>query len=122
MPCDWHDPSPLTLYRWVPQVRRQVHLVKAACPNVTANTYPCHPWRGWSRYSVDFWGPRGRGDALPEGVGPSIRALLMRQPEPPYIRHTIWEHELWTFTGGYSNWEPDDHSGCLRHLHVTYLK
>jgi hypothetical protein len=46
----------------------------------------------------------------------------MIQPGPPIIRHTILEHDLWTSFGGFSTWTADDHSGALRHLHVTYWK
>lgn len=93
----------------------------ARWPHVTANSYVCHPWCGWSRLSVDFWGPAGRGDSLPPNTGEDIRGFLMNLPGPPLIRHTILEHRLWTRWGGYSYWAADDHSGNLRHLHVTYL-
>lgn len=114
--------SGATRWLWRPEVRRRVQQVLDKWPHVTANTYVCHPWCGWARVSVDFWGAGGRGDPLPSTVGPDIRRFLMNQPRPPLIRHTIWEHQLWTSWGGYSFWTRDDHDGSLRHLHVTYYK
>lgn len=111
-----------TRHSWVPAVRHNVHLVLNEFSAVTANTYVCHPWCGWGRYSVDFWGPGGRGDALRDDLGPKIARFLSNRPGPPFIRHTIWEHRLWTSFGGFSEWSRNDHSGRLRHLHVTYWK
>lgn len=111
-----------TRHRWTPPVKAQVQLVLASFPQLTANTYICHPWCGWGKVSADFWGVAGRGDAAPLDVLQRARALLMRQPGPPYLRHTILEHELWTSFGGTSVWIPNDHSGDLRHLHVTYWR
>lgn len=111
-----------TRYHWSPEVSSVVHRCLNEFPRLTANTYVCHPWCGWGSYSVDFWGPGGRGDAAPRDTLAQARRFLMAQNAPPRIRHTILEHELWTRWGGYSRWARDDHSGRLRHLHVTYLK
>ena len=112
--------SGATRYFWTSDVRRNVQLVLSRFSPVTANTYICHPWCGWGPWSVDFWGAGGRGAAIQEDLGLAIRAYLMGLPGSPYIRHTIFEHWLWTSFGGYSWWAADDHSGVLRHLHVTY--
>lgn len=119
---DGHSGLGATRHHWVPAVRSQVQLVLSAFPLLTANTYVCHPWCGWGRFSVDFWGPGGRGDAAPRDLLLRSRRLLMVQPGSPFIRHTILEHTLWTSFGGFSTWRADDHSGVLRHLHVTYWK
>jgi hypothetical protein len=111
-----------THYRWHPDVRALVQSALAEHPRATANTYVAHPWRGWSRWSVDFWGPGGRGDPIAVATGKSIRAFLVEQTGAPFIRHWIWRHTLWTSFGGYSRWTADDHSGRLRHLHLTYWK
>lgn len=74
------------------------------------------------RSSVDFWGAAGRGEPIPGSVPYEIRDFLMNLPGEPLIRHTIIDHELWTSWGGYSTWRADDHTGNLRHLHVTYYK
>jgi hypothetical protein len=111
-----------TRHKWVPAVRHQVQLVLNSFPQLTANTYVCHPWCGWGRWSVDFWGAAGRGDAAPLHLLRASRQLLLTQPGPPLIRHTILEHDLWTSFGGWSRWVPDDHSGELRHLHVTFWR
>lgn len=50
----------------------------------------------------------------------SLRRFLRNLPGQPMIRHTILDHQLWTSWGGYSWWRADDHTGALRHLHVTY--
>jgi hypothetical protein len=114
--------SGATRWRYRPDVALIVHKVENIWPHVRANTYVCHPWCGWADVSVDFWGNEGRGDALPAQLGPKIRAYLMQLPGLPVIRHTIWEHQLWTSWGGTSFWSRDDHSGNLRHLHVTYWR
>jgi hypothetical protein len=69
---------------------------------------------------VDVWGIGGRGDAIPYETGRSVHAFAFALPGAPYLRHTIYEHQLWTSFGGYSYWAPDDHSGWLRHVHLTY--
>lgn len=119
---DGHSGLGATRHRWVPAVRSQVQLVLSSHPLLTANTYICHPWCGWGRFSVDFWGPGGRGDPAPFDTLESSRRLLLRQPGYPFIRHTILEHQLWTSFNGESYWSADDHSGGLRHLHVTYWR
>lgn len=114
--------SGATKYQWDPAIEDIIHRVLRRWPNVTANTYVCHPWCGWSRFSVDFWGAGGRGSRIPKKAGREIRHYLMNLPGKPYIRHTIFRHALWTSWGGYSTWRADDHSGTLRHLHVTYYR
>lgn len=109
-----------TRYRWKPSVDAIVRVIEARWRRVKCNTYVCHPWCGWSNVSIDCWGEGGRGDPLPLETGQEIRAFLMKLPGKPLIRHTILQHQLWTSWGGYSYWSPDDHSGRLRHLHVTY--
>jgi len=111
-----------THHNWHPAVRAQVDLVLAVFRHVTANTYTDHPWPGWDGFSVDFWGPRGRGDALDLPTARKIRRFLMKQPGAPFIRHTILRHSLWTSFGGRQHWPSNDHSGRLLHLHVTYWK
>ena len=96
----------------------QLHLKRF--PQLTANTYIDHPWPGWDGLSVDFWGSGGRGSAIPGHLAwPSIR-FQMRQAGKPDIRHIIYEHSLWTPWGGWQWWDPDDHSGRLRHVHITF--
>jgi hypothetical protein len=111
-----------TRYRWVPAVRHEVQLVLSRFPQLRANTYICHPWCGWGRFSFDLWGEGGRGDPAPYHLLAASRRFLLNRPGPPLIRHTILEHTLWTSFGGESLWVPDDHSGALRHLHVTYWR
>lgn len=110
-----------TRYHWTPEVREIVQLIHRRFSAARCNTYTCHPWCGWGRLSVDVWGPGGRGHAIAPELSQEIRTFLMNLPGKPLIRHTILEHQLWTRWGGYSYWRRDDHSGGLRHLHVTYL-
>jgi hypothetical protein len=111
-----------THHNWRPDVHTIVRRILAENPSISANTYTDHPWPGWDEVSVDFWGPGGRGDPIDRAAGLRVRRTLMELPGEPYIRHTIWMHQLWTSFGGWSWWEPNDHSGRLRHLHVTYWK
>jgi hypothetical protein len=114
--------SGATRYYWVPDVRATVQRALNRYPRLTANTYVCHPWCGWSPYSVDYWDAGGRGDPVDGPILASLRQFLMELPGKPFIRHTILDHALWTSWGGYSYWAPLDHTGYLRHLHVTYWR
>jgi hypothetical protein len=111
-----------TRYHWVPEVRQVVHKVLSRYPTITANTYVCHPWCGWGRFSVDLWGKGGRGYAIDPKLAELSLDFLFTLPGRPFIRHWIYEHTLWTSFGGYSTWSADDHSGNLRHVHVTYWR
>lgn len=112
--------SGATRYFFREDVAAVVAKVRTNFPQARANTYICHPWCGWGPVSVDWWGIGGRGDPIPEQLGLRIRAYIMELPGLPNIRHTIFEHWLWTSWGGYSWWAAEDHSGWLRHLHCTY--
>jgi len=111
-----------TRWRWSPAVSVLVEQALSRHPSATANTYVCHPWCGWGRFSVDFWGPEGRGDPIDPETAVSIREFLLTRTGPPFIRHWIYQHTLWTSFGGFSVWSANDHSGRLQHLHVTYWR
>jgi hypothetical protein len=111
-----------TRHKWVPSVRAEVQAVLREYPQLSANTYVCHPWCGWGRWSVDFWDLAGRGVAAPFPILRDARSFLLRREGFPLVRHTILEHVLWTSFGGFSEWPRDDHSGDLRHLHVTFWR
>jgi len=101
-------------------VDRLVIRALAAFPHLSANTYEGHPWPGWDHLSVDFWDKRGRGWPLSREDGFKLRRWIRRNSLTPPMRHDIYLHELWTSFGGESHWAPDDHSGRLRHYHVTF--
>lgn len=109
-----------TRHTWDSDVREVVQRTLKRFPHVTANTYVCHPFCGWERRSADFWGAGGRGDSIPQHTGEILVDFLLDLPGRPFIRHYIYQHTLWTSFGGYSRWSRDDHSGILRHVHVTY--
>jgi hypothetical protein len=106
--------------RWRSDVRALVLWVHKHYPDLECITYVDHPWPGWDGRSFDVWDdaetwtPARRGQLL------AVRADLFTRPWGPKIRHTILGHNLWTSFGGWSRWEPDDHSGVRRHLHMTY--
>ena len=116
-----------THYQWRPDVRALVAAIGRQFPAVTVNTYIGHPFPngedgdgyGWENVSFDCWGPGGRGDPIPYLTGRSLKRWVLRSSLTPPIRHWIWRHTLWTSWGGKSLWIPDDHSGRLRHFHVT---
>jgi hypothetical protein len=110
-----------THHRWRPEVRAVVDQLHRRFPQVECNTYIDHPWPGWDGLSVDVWGEGGRGDPLQGDVGWRIVRYLMRLPGKPLIRHIIYEHSLWRDISGWSYWAPEDHSGALKHVHITYL-
>lgn len=111
-----------THYRFRPDVARVVRLVEARFPGVRGNTYVDHPWPGWDNVSVDFWWRGGRGDPIPRDIGRAVLEYLLEISNRPTIRHWIYLHTLWTSFGGVSTWRADDHSGNLRHVHVTFWK
>jgi hypothetical protein len=111
-----------TEYAWRPDVARVIRRLEAEFPRIRANTYQDHPWPSWDRVSVDFWGVGGRGDPIGERLGERVRQALWQLSPLPPVRHTIWQHTLWTSFGGVSYWRPFDHSGKVRHLHVTFWK
>lgn len=112
-------PLGTTHWRLRPDVLKVAATIARQFP-VTWNTYEGHPWSGWDHRSVDFWGPGGRGDPIPLEVGREVLQALRGMPGLPHIRHHIYLNRLWTSWGGYSWWPSEDHSGRLRHVHVTY--
>lgn len=114
--------SGATTYRWTPEVAQVVQRIARKFPRAEPNSYVCHPWCGWSRFSVDWWGPAGRGDPIREDLGWDLLHFARRLKAGPNLRHTIYQHELWTSWGGISTWTRDDHSGALRHVHLTFWK
>lgn len=106
--------------RWRPDVRKIVNEIEARFPGLECITYVDHPWPGWDGRSFDVWDDAQTWD--PAGIARlrEVRSYCMRRPFLPSIRHTILRHELWTSFGGSSYWAPNDHSGRLQHLHVTY--
>lgn len=111
-----------THWNWDEDVRGVVERVLNAFDGVTANTYVAHPFPGWDGRSVDFWGPNGRGHRINAFTGWRIVSFIRNLPGPPYIRHHIYNHDIWVRGVGWYDWEKSDHSGRLRHVHVTYLK
>jgi hypothetical protein len=109
-----------TRHVWDEDVGQVVKLIHREFPTVRCNTYVAHPCPGWSKRSVDVWGMGGRGHPLPDALGPMVRQFAMNLRGSPWIRHSIWKHQLWTSWGGWSVWQPNDHDGALRHLHLTY--
>lgn len=109
-----------THYSWRPDVQRVVRLIHARFPQTRCNTYVGHPWSGWDGRSLDVWGPGGRGDPISEDLGHRVLRFVFNLEGDPQIRHYIYLNTLWTSFGGTSRWASSDHSGNLRHLHVTY--
>lgn len=89
-------------------------------PSVTYNTYRGHPWPGWDGRSIDVWGKDGRGDPIPLQLGHEVLRHVWNLDFGPWLRHYIYLRTLWTSFGGESVWHARDHSGNLRHLHLTY--
>lgn len=105
---------------WRPDVMQVVREIEAKFPAVECITYIDHPWPGWDGQSLDVWQDSATWTPAPRQILEVVRKYAMGRQGGPFIRHTILGHHLWTSFGGRSRWEPDDHSGGLRHLHITY--
>jgi hypothetical protein len=117
---DGHSGEGKTLWDWDPDVKRVVNKIFRRFPHVTCNTYECHPFCGWERRSIDVWGPSGRGDPLAPHLSELVLDFLFTMPGDPQLRHYILGHDLWVDGKGHLSWPADDHTGRLRHVHVTY--
>ena len=117
---DGHSGEGRTLYTWDTDVKRVVRQITRKFPRVSVNTYECHPYCGWERRSLDVWGERGRGHPLRYAQAQLILDYVFNLPGLPNIRHYILEQTLWVAGRGELPWPAFDHSGDLRHLHVTY--
>jgi hypothetical protein len=109
-----------THWRLRPDVRRVADLLTSLYPASRWNTYVDHPFPGWDHVSFDLWGEGGRGHAIPIRTGELALQSLLNIRRKPLLRHWIFRHDWWTSWGGEGIWVPDDHSGWLRHLHVTF--
>lgn len=109
-------------YRLDPDVERVADEVRARWPGLDVYTYVGHPWPGWDGRSIDINYRRWPNWAIDATLGWEVLNFLRRLPGFPYIRHHIYEHQLWTSFGGYSWWGPNDHAGAMRHVHVTYWR
>lgn len=90
----------------------------------TYRTYRGHPNDGGGEgYSVDYWGPGGWLDPLPEATGDEIVAWTLGQSEVRPVAWIIWYGWWWRPGVG---WEPytdslDTHGpGREAHVHVSY--
>lgn len=107
-------------YRWRPDVREVVLDLERRFTDLECVTYVDHPWPGWDGQSFDVWDDAQTWTPARLRQLERARHYVMERVGRPFIRHTILRHELWTSFGGASYWAPDDHSGRLLHLHVTY--
>ena len=113
-----------THHNVVPHVLRQAREVVGKFGG-SWNTYVRHglpPAKG-ERYTVDFWGRRGRGDPLPEAVGDAMVAWILGQHVVQPVRILIWWSWVWYPSTGwqpYSNFQGNHGPGPDAHIHVGY--
>lgn len=108
-----------THYRFSARVDVLIQQLISKGLRFSANTYRDHPWPDWDRFSVDFWGARGRGWPIGLETGHEIVRHVYEVRHEFRLRHYIYRHTLWTSFGGFSTWPSEDHSGDERHVHVT---
>jgi hypothetical protein len=91
----------------------------------TWNSYIGHglaPARGQA-FTVDHWGPGGRGDPLAESVGDAMVAWILGQNELYAVRILIWYSWIWLPNMGwkpYSGYQGNHGPGPDSHIHVGY--
>ncbi len=93
---------------------------------VWANTYVNHPPIFGNKYqevSVDFWDWGGRGHTIRDDLQRALESVIMRDPDPPYIRWIMSNGRIWVRPGPWkpTNY-PEDGSdpNHYRHIHVTF--
>jgi hypothetical protein len=89
------------------------------------NTYDGHglpPGRG-AAFTIDLWGPNGRGDPLDERKGDAIAAWVLGQHQVQPVRLLIWYSWWWRpgvgwklYPGLHGNHGP----GQDAHVHIGY--
>ncbi len=89
------------------------------------NTYHKHglaPAKG-ERFTVDHWGPNGRGDPLNEHTGDTMVAWILGQHQTTPVRILIWWSWIWLPHVGwrpYSLFQGNHGPGPDAHIHVGY--
>ena len=94
-----------TRYRWVKHVQPMLHALyyELGGPDqIHLNTYVWHPpynaeqgvTKRYDLYSVDVWGPGGRGDPVGNHMGGKAWRLIWNYPGVPYIDWIIWRAEI----------------------------
>lgn len=73
--------------------------------------------------TIDHFGPAGRGDPLPEGVGDAMVAYVLGMHQRYPVRILIWWSWVWT-PGGlwqpYSGYQGNHGPGSDAHIHIGY--
>lgn len=91
---------------------------------VWCNTYVDHP-PGWAldQVSVDVWAYAGRSYELDPDLGQEVFDYVFNDPNPPWIRWTIWQGWIWDDYNGWRwYWDQDPWSdgGHYKHIHFTF--
>jgi hypothetical protein len=113
-----------THWNVVPHVRSQAVDI-AGRFGASWNSYELHglpPAKG-ERYTVDFWGPGGRGAPLREDTGDAICSWILGQHQIRPLRIVIWWSWIWLPNVGwkpYSGFQGNHGPGPDAHIHVGY--
>jgi hypothetical protein len=89
------------------------------------NSYDRHglfPARG-EAYTVDHWGPDGRGTPLDEATGDAMCSWILGQRDLVPVRIIIWYSWIWQPRIGwlpYSGYQGSHGPGRDAHIHVGY--
>jgi len=89
------------------------------------NTYVGHglaPAKG-EAFTVDHWGPAGRGDPLDEHTGDAMVGWILGQHQVRPVRVLIWWSYIWLPRVGwrpYSGFQGNHGPGRDAHIHVGY--
>lgn len=89
------------------------------------NTYVDHglpPAKG-EAYTVDYWGPGGRGDPLREASGDAMCSWILGQHQVTPLRIVIWWSWIWLPGVGwhrYSGFQGSHGPGPDAHIHAGY--
>jgi hypothetical protein len=108
-----------TTHSVAPEIRKRAEAITRAT-GTSWNSYEGHGLPGGSTqdYTVDFWGPGGRGSVISRDAGLATADLaLTKYNRDPNVLYVIRQGEYWR-DGAWKPWPQDPH---MDHTHVSWV-